>query len=126
MGRSVDVEDLIDDFRVDGGVKVERRTSPTIDVRGEAVAESVKIRTLERVAVHPMSERELKREADSDRRTEGIRVVTDERLRTSGDGFVPDVVRYDSKRYEVTKVADYDRQGGVFMATGMLAEAVPA
>ena len=122
MSLNVDVADLIDEFRIDGGIVIERRLEPTIDDAGEAVEQAKTRIEIADAAVHTASERDLDRVPEADRRREAIRVYTKQRIRTSGDGYAADVIVYDGKRYEAIEVADYMRQGGVYMATCLLEE----
>lgn len=122
MAVNVDVADLIDDFRVDGGVTIKRYAASTLNSRGEKVKASPSTVALTDVAVHTASGRELQRLPEADRRKESIRVYTKVELFTAGDSQDPDVVLYDSKRYEVKLVDDYERQGGVYISTATLSE----
>lgn len=122
MSVNVDVADLIDDFPVDGGVTIKRYAASTLDSRGEQVKASPSTIALTDVAVHTVAGRELDRLPEADRRKEAIRVYTKVELFTAGDGQDPDVILYDSKRYEVKLVDDYERQGAVYISTAVLSE----
>ena len=123
MALNVDVADLIDEFRITGGVTIERAAEPTLNSRGEPVAQTPSTTAITDVAVHTVNGRELDRLPEADRRKEAIRVYTKVQVRTAGGGYRPDVILYDSKRYEVRLVDDYSRQGGVWISTAVLQEA---
>ena len=122
MTISVDVTDLVNDFRVTGGVTIKRYAASTLNARGEQVKATPSTVVLTDVAVHTASGREMQRLPEADRRKEAIRGYTKVELFTTGDSHDPDVVLYDSKRYEVKLVDDYERQGGVYMSTAVLSE----
>ncbi len=129
MGQNVPVADLIDLFRIDGGVTIERAVSATNDAKGEEVAASPTDIPLTDAAWHTLSDRELDRVPEADRRKEWGRLYAKVRILCAGDQigattYAADIIRHpDGKRYEVWKVADYDRQGGVWTADARLQEA---
>jgi hypothetical protein len=122
MAQNVPVADLIDLFLIDGGATRRRTAAPTVNSKGEAVAQTPVDTVVTDVAIHTATERDLQRLPEADRRKEAIRVYTKIDQRTAGDGAAADQWLYDSKVYEVAEVADYSRQGGVWISTALLKE----
>ena len=121
------VASLIDEFNV-GPLTVERRSTPTQNVFGgqtPAVSEQV---ILDVVAAHNVTGRDLDQVPEADRNSEVVQFYTKVRLHVADGGRVADVITdYQSRRFRIIKLRDFDPQGGVFCAFGALedVQAVP-
>lgn len=110
-------------LRLAGGAVVERRTPAQANAFGEMRSQIASTLTLDPVVVHNMTSRDLARMDEADRTTEMIQGYSTARVYAGDDGFIPDVVQYNGRRWRVVKVQDYGTQGGVYIWNAALIEA---
>ncbi len=120
------VADLIDEFNV-GPLTVERRSTPTQNQFGGREPVAAEVVALDPVAAHNLTGRDLDQVPEADRNSEVVQFYSQVRLRVADGGRVADVVEYQSRRFRIVRVRDFDPQGGVFCAFGALedVQAVP-
>lgn len=82
--------------------------------------------TLDPVAAHTVSGRELDQVPEADRNSEIVRFYTTVRLFVADEGKMADRIEYPAgsgRTYRIVRVEDYAAQGGVYSAMGALEEA---
>jgi len=113
---------LVGRFNV-GPLVVERRGAKTQNAFGGWTTPAANLITVNPIAAHTITGRDLDQVPEADRNTENVRFYTrGVRLRVADGGFLADVVRYRSRRYRISKVEDFDLQGNVYMAIGALVD----
>ena len=110
---------IIDDCNV-GPLQVERRGPPVQNEFGGFDAAAPVVFSLNPVAAHNLDGRDLLQVPEADRNSETVQFYTKQRLHVADGGFAPDVVLYRGRRWRITRVQDYEIQGGVFCALGTL------
>ena len=126
MSLPLQVGSLIDECNV-GPLTLERRLAPTPNAFGGFDAQAPQILTLEPVAAHNLTGRDLDQLPEADRNSEIVEFYTKIRLFVADVGHAPDVVLYQGRRWRIVRVMDYDIQGDVYMSYGALEDlqAVP-
>lgn len=117
----LDIDNLIWEYRIPGGLTVEVPGSQTVDALGRAVDASPTLTTFDPIAIHPADRRDLERLPEADRARETVAVYTTSALQTAGSSR-PHVVQYQGERYEVSAVEDYATGGGVYRALAQRVE----
>lgn len=122
----LDVASLVDDFNV-GPLEVERRNPPTQNEFGGYDAATASVVTLDPVAAHNTTGRDLDQVPEADRNSEVVQFYTRERLFVADGGRAADVVLYRDRKFRIIRVRDFEVQGGVYCAFGALqdVQAVP-
>ena len=116
------LEDVVDCFRIPGGIEVERRSVTGVDADGDPTSGPLQRFTIDPAVVQPAPPRELLRLPEGDRATETILVHTKRKLRTSLEarGLGADVVKHrpggdkETMRYVVRVAGDWKIIGGFF------------
>ena len=120
MDLPLDVDGLIDDFAIPGGLVLLRSLSPVKNARGSFVAQPDQAIPLRPVAAHNYSGRDLLQLPESDRTGETIRVYTKVRVYSGSGGFTADKLQYRGRTWRCVQVLDYSIQGGVYVSTFVL------
>lgn len=115
-----DLQGVIKDFQIPGGLDVERRTIGARDELGESTPPSVQLLLLAPVVVHPLVGAELEKLVEGDRDREHIRIFPVQELHTAraGTSQAADVVLYDPNgggnkgRYRVITAENHMRNAG--------------
>ena len=113
------VADLVDRFDV-GPLQVERRTPPTPNAWGGFDTAPATVLSIRPISAHNVQGRDLDQLPEADRVSEVVQFYTRTRLYTATDGFAPDVVLYQGRRWRIVTVRDFDPQGGIYCALGVL------
>lgn len=121
MSLPLPVAELIDDCNV-GPLTVERRAAPTQNEFGAYEPSAVTLITVDPVAAHNLTGRDLLQLPEADRNREVTEFYTKVRLFVADDGQAADVVQYNNRRWRVIKVLDYEQQGAVYMSWGILVD----
>jgi len=103
-----------------GPLTVERRGPRVQNGRGGFDAAPATNVVFDPIAAHNVDGRDLEQVPEADRNSEIVQFYPIERMFTAADGFTPDVVLYNSRRYRIVKVRDFNIQGGVYCAFGAL------
>lgn len=110
---------LVDRMNV-GPLALWRAAAPTLNAFGEYVDATPTESTLDPVAVHTVTGRELEQLPEADRHRETIRLYTRTRLQATDDGNEADRVVYDGRTYRVTVAENHGPQGDVYAALAVL------
>lgn len=113
------VAGLVQSFNV-GPLTLTRRTSPTQNEFGgydDVTPSSV---TLDPVAIHPVTGRDLDQVPEAHRNRETIRVYTTVRLYVGDGGQAADTVSYRGRTWRVVNTEDNELQGGVYLSLAVL------
>jgi len=86
MGLFDDLQDIVWDFAVPGGVDMETRTIQSRNALGEEVPAAVAISLIDPVVIHPIVGAELEKLVEGDRDREHIRVFSVQELQTARAG----------------------------------------
>lgn len=113
---------LVDRFNV-GPLIVERRAAKTQNAFGGWTEPAATLLSVNPIAAHNLSGRDLEQVPEADRNRETVQFYTrGVRLRVADGGFLADVVRYRSRRFRIVTVRDYELQGDVYIAVGVLVD----
>lgn len=124
------VETTVDAFNV-GPLTVERRSAPTKDDYGVYQPGPATTYVVNPVAAHPVTGRDLDVLPEADRnsgvyqfyaRRNSFPANITNGWRVSDKGYDADIVQYNGRRYRLTAAPDYNLQGRVWCALGVLME----
>jgi hypothetical protein len=113
------VAQLVDVYNV-GPLTVHRPGLPAQNAYGAFVAAADATLTLDPVAVHTVTGRDLEQLPDADRTRETIQIYTRERLYVADGGESADRVDYRGRSFRVIQVQDFELQGGAYIALAQL------
>lgn len=120
----LDVASLVEDFDLSpvlGPLKIERRAAPSLNALGEQVSSAPTYLRVRPWTAHTASGRNLLQVPEADRNTEVIEVyVKNVRLYVADASREPDVVHYEGRRFRVTVVNRFAKQGNVYFALAVL------
>lgn len=128
MSLPLDVGNVVDEFNV-GPLTIERRSDPIQNAFGGFDAGPPIVFEIEPVAAHVASGRDLDQVPEADRNSEIVQFYArdisfpagvDVGFRVADDGFAPDVVLYQGRRYRFTTSQDYSRNGAVWCGLATL------
>jgi hypothetical protein len=103
-----------------GPLELERRPPPTKNQFGGMETAAPTLITWDPVIWHTLNGRDLLQVPEADRTGEVRQYYSVQRPHVADDGFAPDVVLHDGRRYRMVKVHDYDPQGGVYISFAAL------
>lgn len=114
------IGEIIRSFKVPGGVLVERH-SPGTKIKGRYVKGSTVSFTVDPVAIHPASGKQLDMLPEGKRTTQSKIIYTQKELFADDAPGVTnaDIVNYKGQRYEIHNVADWEDNGGFFVYAGV-------
>jgi hypothetical protein len=122
----LNVDSLVDDFDLTGSLgplKVERRTAPTLNAKGEWVAPAPTYIRISPWTAHTASGRTLLQVPEADRNSEVTEFyVKNRRLYVADANRPPDVLHYLGRRWRVVTVNRYGEQGNTWFALGVLVD----
>ncbi len=115
------VASLVNNFNI-GPLTVDRPGLPTQNARGGFTPAVSSTFQLDPVAAVQSSGRNLLQNPEADRNDGMVDFYAKVRINVADQAQVADRITYRSRVYRVTKVEDYELQGGVYCATGTLQE----
>jgi len=125
------VATLVDDFKIAGGLVVDRRAAPVKNSMHAYVPQTAVPFTVNPVAAHNVTGRDLDFLPEADRNTETVQFYARDGSfpggvargwKISDDGFDADVVHYNGRIFRVVQVRNFSVQGRVWCAIGQLME----
>lgn len=126
MALPLDVDTLVDDFDLTpalGPLKIERRASPVRNAFGEMVRASPTFIRATPWTAHTATGRVLQQLPEADRNTETIEVYTrNVRLYVADASREPDFVHYQGRRWRMTTINNFSKQGRVYFGLAVLAD----
>ena len=116
-GLPLDVDDLIDDCEIPGGLTI-RRAGQAVKNRygGFDPAPTTSI-NISPATVHNLIGRDLDQLPEAGRNSEAVRAYTKSRIFVQDGGQAADILEYQGRNWRCTQVLDYSIQGGVFVST---------
>lgn len=114
----LDVESLVDDFNV-GPLTRYTFAVTTKDAYGRFVRGAESSSSLNPVAAYPSTERQINLLPEAMRAADPHTFVTRTAVATADSGKMPQEIAYLGRRYRLMALADYEAQGGVWIAVGV-------
>jgi hypothetical protein len=121
----IDVAPLVSEFNI-GPLTLYRRAVNTLDSYGRHVPGAESTLSLTPVAAHPSDTRQINLLPEAMRASDPHTFYTRTAVYTADSGKVPDEIAYLGRRFRLMALADYQAQGGVWIAVGVAKDRIAA